>query len=113
MSNEKGDNLIPIIVSNSYLKKFYLDKRLSSLPKEVKDTIKVIFVKLTEEVGGVIEASFDMKLYDIRFFAYHNDDDFNYDEINANYKLSRMENEYSELFSDVAKFCKFKLSGLV
>lgn len=113
-SNENQDVVqIPIIVSNSYNKKYYLDERLNVLPKEVKDTLKIIFVQLAEEVGGVAEVSFDNKEYDLVFKTYKNDDDFNYDEINANYKLSRIEREYSEIFSQIAEFCKFKLNGLV
>ena len=113
-NNENQDVVqIPIIVSNSYSKKYYLDERLNVLPKEVKDTLKIIFVQLTEEVGGVAEVSFDNKEYDLVFKTYKNDDDFNYDEINANYKLSRIEREYSEIFSQIAEFCKFKLNGLV
>lgn len=104
---------IPIIVSNSYNKKYYLDERLNVLPKEVKDTLKIIFVKLTEEIGGVTEVLFDNNEYDLVFKTYKNDDDFNYDEINANYKLSKIEREYSEIFSQIAQFCKFKLNGLV
>ena len=104
---------IPIIVSNSYSKKYYLDDRLNVLPKEVKDTLKIIFVKLTEEIGGVTEVLFDNQEYDLVFKTYKNDDDFNYDEINANYKLSRIEREYAEIFSQVAEFCKFKFNGLV
>lgn len=104
---------IPIIVSNSYNKKYYLDERLNVLPKEVKDTLKIIFVKLTEEVGGVTEVSFDNQEYDLIFKTYKNDDDYNYDEINANYKLSKIERDYSEIFSQIAEFCKFKLNGLV
>ncbi len=111
---EKNDNeMIPIIVSNSYLKKYYLDERLNVLPKEVKDTLKILFVKLTEEVGGIVEVSFDNKEYDLVFKNYNNDDDYNYDEINANYKLSKIEREYSEIFNQIAQFCKFKLNGLV
>ena len=104
---------IPIIVSNSYNKKYYLDERLNVLPKEVKDTLKIIFVKLTEEIGGVTEVLFDNNEYDLVFKTSKNDDDYNYDEINANYKLSKIEREYSEIFSQIAQFCKFKLNGLV
>ena len=104
---------IPIIVSNSYIKKYYLDDRLDVLPVEVKNKLKTIFVKLTEEVGGVVEALFDNKEYDIVFKITSNDDDYNFDEINANYKLSKMEREYAEIFEQVAKFCKFKFNGFV
>lgn len=110
---DSNKNLIPIIVSNSYLKKYYLDNRLDSLPKEVKDTLKIIFVKYTEEVGGIVEVNFDKELYEISLKNYKNDDDFNYDEIEAIYKLNKIEKMYKEIFDDVAKFCKFKLNGLV
>lgn len=105
--------LIPIIVSNSYIKKYYLDERLSVLPKEVRDTLKIVFVKLTEEIGGIVEVSFDNKEYDLVFKSYSNDDDYNFDKINADYKLSRIEREHKEIFDQIAKFCKFKFNGLV
>ena len=38
---------------------------------------------------------------------------YNFDSINANYKLSKLERENREIFDAVAKFCKFKLNGLV
>lgn len=104
---------MPIIVSNSYIKKYYLDERLESLPKDVKDGLKILFVGLTEEVGGVIEVTFDNKEYDLQFRVYANEDDYNFDSINANYKLSKLERENREIFDAVAKFCKFKLNGLV
>ena len=111
--NGKDEFKIQIIVSNSYIKKYYLDERLNVLPKEVKDTLKVLFVKLTEEIGGVVEVLFDNKEYYISFKAYGKDDDYNYDEIAANYKLAKIEREHEEIFNQVAKFCKFKFNGLV
>lgn len=106
-------NLIPIIVSNSYIKKYYLDERLENLPKEVKDTLKIIFVKLTEEVGGIVEVIFDNTSYEIFLRIEKNDDDLVFDEINANYKLSKIEKDNKELFDKIASFCKFKLNGIV
>lgn len=113
MEENTNQNLIPIIVSNSYEKKYYLDKRLESLPKEVKDNLKILLVTHTESVGGCVEISFDNTMYDLVFRAYNNDDDFNYDEINANYKLTRLEKNNKEFFDKIAEFCKFKLNGLV
>ena len=106
-------NLIPIIVSNSYIKKYYLDERLENLPKEVKDTLKIIFVKLTEEVGGIVEVIFDNTSYEIFLRIEKKDDDLVFDEINANYKLSKIEKDNEELFDQIASFCKFKLNGIV
>lgn len=111
--NQNNEKLIPIIVSNSYSKKYYLDERLNALPKEIKDALKIIFVTHTEEVGGIAEVSFDFNENDLIFKSYNNDDDFSYDEINANYKLFRIEKEYSEMFENIASFCKFKLNGII
>ena len=113
MVDNINENIIPIIVSNSYERKYYLDKRLESLPKEVKDVLKILFVTHTENVGGCVEVSFDNKVYDLIFRAYKNDDDFDYDEIKANYELNRIEKQNEDLFKKVAEFCKFKLNGLV
>ena len=50
---------------------------------------------------------------DFLFKIYNDDDDYDFDEINAKYKLSRIEREYKEIFDKVAEFCKFKFNGLV
>ena len=107
------NELVPIIVSNSYIKKYYLDPRLDSLPKEVKDTLKIVFVKLTEDVGGVLEVIYDNSSYEVFTRIARNDDDLEFDEINANYRLSKLEKDHEKLFADIATFCKFKFNGLV
>ena len=83
----QNNDLTPIIVSNSYVKKYYIDPRLESLPKEVKDTLKIVFVKLTEDVGGVLELVYDNNSYEVFTHIARNDDDLEFDEINANYRL--------------------------
>ena len=105
--------LTPIIVSNSYIKKYYIDPRLDTLPKEVKDTLKIVFVKLTEDVGGVLEVIYDNSSYEVFTRMTRNDDDIEFDEINANYRLSKLEKVHEKLFTDIATFCKFKFNGLV
>lgn len=110
---ETKENVIPIIVSNSYIKKYYIDERLNILPKEVKDALKILFVKLTEEVGGIAKVMFDNDTYEIFTEMEKKDDDFMFDEINATYKLSKLEKENEKIFIDIATFCKFKFNGIV
>ena len=100
-------------MSNSYIKKYYLDERLNVLPKEVKDALKILFVKLTEEVGGIAKVIFDNDTYEIYTEMEKNDEDMLFDEINATYKLSKIERENEKIFSDIATFCKFKFNGIV
>lgn len=113
-SNEDtNNNSFPIIVSNSYIKKYYLDERLDVLPKEVKNKIKELFVTMTEEYGGMAIAYYNNLTFDISFEIKCNAEDFNFDEIGANYKLSKIEKEYEEIFNQIASFCKFKFNGLI
>ena len=116
LKNIKSDNVfpvVPIIVSNNYIKKYYLDKRLEMLPREVKDTLKILFVKLTTETGGIAEVLYDNNDYSVSLKISCNDNDYNFDEINANYKLAKIERENEQLFNDIANFCKFKFNDLV
>lgn len=107
------NDLTPIIVSNSYIKKYYLDSRLEVLPKEIKNEVKNVLMKFTEDVGGIVLAMYDNVDYKIFFRVAKVDDDISYDEINANYKLAKLERENTETFDQIAEFCKFKFNGLV
>ena len=97
-----------ISVSNSYISKFYLDKRLDVLPKELKDGIKILMVSFTEENGGVLEMRYNDKLTSIFLFSYKDDNDFLYDDIAAGIKMQKLERESEELFNNLAMFCKMK-----
>lgn len=97
-----------ISVSNSYISKYYLDKRLEILPKELKDGIKILMVTFTEENGGVLEMRYNDKLTSIFLFSYKDDNDFLYDEIAAGIKMQKLEKESEELFNNLAIFCKMK-----
>ena len=97
-----------ISVSNSYISKYYLDKRLEILPKELKDGIKILMVSFTEENGGVLEMRYNDKLTSIFLFSYKDDNDFLYDEIAAGIKMQKLEKESEELFNNLAIFCKMK-----
>ena len=99
-----------LAVSNSYIKKYYLDSELLMLPKEVKDELKIILVTLTEEIGGIVEMIYDEGII---LIPYANEDDFNYDEIDAKLKTRRLESEYKELFDNIRTYYKFKNSGIL
>ena len=50
---------------------------------------------------------------DLVFRINKEDDDYNFDEIEANYKLSIIEKENEQLFKEINNFCKFKFNGLI
>lgn len=107
-NNINIDEEIIIAVSNSYISKFYLDKRLEVLPQELKDGIKVLMVTFTEENGGVLEMRYNDQLTSIFLFTYKDDNDFLYDDIAAGLKMQKLEKESADLFNNLSIFCKLK-----
>ena len=99
LSNEKliriKDSKIKPIKTQKFLKNLTADiKRIDDISRGDKRINGFIFSKSTKELMV-------------------NDDDIEFDEINANYRLSRLEKEHEKLFIDIATFCKFKFNGLV
>lgn len=109
--NEIEDETI-IAVSNSYIQKFYLDERLNSLPKEIKDELKILMINITEEDGGILECRFLDKETELHFISYKDDEDYLYDEIGANLHLRKMERENVEFFESLAIYCKLKFHNV-
>ncbi len=107
----KDNDDVIIAVANSYISKYYLDSRLQTLPVEVKNTLRVNLVSLTEENGGVVEAIFNNKNVSIYFKSYCKDTDFLYDEIGINLKIKKMIKDNKELISKIALFCKIKFNN--
>ena len=97
-----------ISVSNSYISKYYLDKRLDILPKELKDGIKIMMVSFTEENGGILEMRYNDKLTSIFLFSYKDDNDYLYDDfddlhINGYYDDDNDFDEYDDLNFEAKK----------
>ena len=86
-----------ICVGNGYIQKYYFDEKFSSLPGEVKKSLQVIAVCLSEKLKSIIEIGF----YDDGSVYIENSraqDDFDFDEIASKYEIRRIEREEEELF---------------
>ena len=109
--NIKNKNELIIAVSNQYIMKYYSDGLINALPEDLQDQIKLILVGFTEECGGILELIYNNEFNDITFKTYSEDIDFTYDEIEAKYKLSKLEKEYESFWAELAKYIKSSLEN--
>ena len=109
--NIKNENELIIAVSNQYIMKYYSDDLINALPQDLQDQIKLILVGFTEECGGILELIYNNEFNDITFKTYSEDIDFTYDEIEAKYKLSKLEKEYESFWVELAKYIKASLEN--
>lgn len=113
LSNVQLDEDIIIAVSNSYISKYYLDKRLEdSLPKEIKNDLKALLVNNTEKYGGIVEVHYVDKEMDIYMKSYASKDDYLYDEIGSTSDLSNIERKYNEMLMNIAACCKIEFRNI-
>lgn len=113
LSAEKVDEDIIIAVSNSYISKYYLDKRLDkSLPKEIKNDLKALLVNNTEKYGGIVEVHYVDSEMDIYIKNYASKDDYLYDEIGSTSDLNKIERKYADMFSNISAACKIEFRNI-
>ena len=105
-----NENRKILAVSNSYIKKYYIDDSLIMLPAEIKNELKIMLVTLTEDIGGIVEMVYDDEIV---LVSYSDKNDFSYDEIDAKLKTRNLENEKKDFFTNLSTYYKFKNSGIL
>lgn len=108
--NEDINNLIiedenVICIANSYIMKYYINKMFESLPREVKDELKITLVSLAEEVGGIITLLFDED-GQISFGINHEDEDYLFDDISAGLISKKILLDKKDLFEQIEVYNK-------
>lgn len=108
--NEDLNNLIiedenVICIANSYIMKYYINKMFESLPREVKDELKITLVGLAEEVGGIITLLFDED-GQISFGINHEDEDYLFDDISAGLISKKILLDKKDLFEQIEVYNK-------
>ncbi len=96
--------------ASAYEKKFYLNEAFDSLPKTVKDELKVMCVLYTEDVGGIITLTFDEE-GTLEFEVRVKDDDYLFDEIGSDLKIKKMREDHRELLEAIVTYYKVVFLG--
>lgn len=96
-----------VAVANKYKSLYFLDEEFQCLPNEIKDELKIALVLGCEKCNGVIKLFFN-KVHDLRLEILKDEDDFNFDEINAKMVLKDIEDKKKELLQKIELFYKAK-----
>lgn len=99
------DEKVVLCVSNSYEEKFYFNDDFSSLPKSIRDELKIMCVLYTEEIGGILSLEFDEE-GSLEFVVRADEDDFLFDEIGSVLKIKQLREMKKDLLESLETYYK-------
>ncbi len=99
------DESLVLCAASAYEQKFYFNERFSSLPKAVKDELKIVCVLHTAEVGGILTLVFDEE-GNLDLVTEAKEDDLLYDEIGSALKIKQIRETKKELWESLEQYFK-------
>lgn len=96
---------IVLCVANSYEEKYYLNENFQTLPKTVKDELKIMCVLYTEEIGGILSLEFEED-GSLEFVVRAEENDFLFDEIGSVLKIKQMRENKKDLLEALETYYK-------
>ena len=96
--------------ANAYEQKYYLNPEFTELPTQIKEELQIMCVLYTEEAGGVITLEFD-DCGTLLVNTASNENDFSYDEIDADLKLRQILRSKQELFAQLELYYRIFIEG--
>ena len=97
------DEKIILCVSNSYEEKYYFNDEFASLPKSIRDELKIMCVLYTEEIGGILSLEFDEE-GSLEFVVRAEEDDFLFDEIGSVLKIKQLREIKKDLLESLETY---------
>jgi hypothetical protein len=87
---------VVLCVSNSYLKKFYINEDFNALPEQIRQELQIMCVLFTEDVGGILSLDYDedgtlLLKVDVE------EGDYYYDEIGSALKIKEIQRTKRDL----------------
>lgn len=95
---------------NSYEKKFYMNPDFDTLPKDVKDELKIMCVLYTEDVGGILTLVFEED-GSLSFVVTAEETDAMFDEIGSRLKIKELQQNKKEMLQALELFYKVFFLG--
>lgn len=106
MSSEK----VVLCASNAYNRKYYLNPAFDGLPDSVKEELQIMCVLYTEDVGGILELTFDED-GNLQFETNYEEGDFFYDEIGSVLKIKQYQSVKRELLESLETYYRIIFLG--
>lgn len=89
--------------ASSYEEKYYFNEDFATLPKNIKDELKIMCVLFTSEVGGVLTLEFEED-GTLCFQVASEENDFFFDEIGSGLKIRKLREEKEDLLQSLEMF---------
>ena len=96
--------------ANSYEEKYYFNRDFDSLPKEVKDELRILCVLYTEDIGGILLLEFDPE-GTLSFKVVSDPGDYLFDEIGRALKIKQYQTEKRELLESLELYYRTFFMG--
>ncbi len=110
MDTFEDNNSCVLCGANSYEKKYYFNKDFNKLPDQVKDTLQIICVEMTEKCGGTFIMSFNED-GELQLITDAEESDAFYDPIGAELEIRNLQSTQRELFEEITLFYKVVFLG--
>lgn len=104
------DDKIILCGSSRYEQLFYFNPDFDSLPKAIKDELKIMCVLYTEDVGGILRLEYDGE-GNLNFAVESKEDDFFFDEIGSVLKIKQLQKEKRELLESLETYFRVFFLG--
>ncbi|CVI72264.1 MAG TPA: hypothetical protein H9968_07175 [Candidatus Anaerobutyricum stercoris] len=91
--------------ASQYEQLFYFNPEFDSLPKAIKDELKILCVLYTEDVGGILRLEFDEE-GNLNLVTESKEDDYFFDEIGSVLKIKQIQQEKRELLESLEMYYK-------
>lgn len=104
MANNNDDKEV-LAVANGYLQKYYFNPDYQNLPAEIKKQIKLLCIRFVEEVGGILEMSYQPD-GSLQLITHVEENDLLFDEIGAELLIKEYQREEEELFAKLELYFK-------
>lgn len=97
------EDRIVLAAASTYDKKYYLNPDFDSLPDAVKQELRIICVRHTAEVGGIITVSFTEE-GELMVESQADEEDILFDEIGAHLMIKKVLKAHSALWESLEMF---------
>ena len=104
-----NDNEV-LCAASAYERKFYLNENFETLPKDIKDELKIMCVLFTEEVGGILTLEYDEN-GTLLFKTESDEGDLLYDDIACGMLIKKLQYEKRDMLESLEMFYKVFFLG--
>lgn len=101
MNQEK----VVLCACSAYEQKYYLNEAFESLPKHIKDELKIMCVLFTEDVGGILAMEYEED-GTLTFNVTSKEEDLLFDEIGSVLKIKEFQRTKEELLEALELYYK-------